>query len=130
MAAALDVRKSSLSLTVDDLERSIRFYEAIGFAVKERWEDGGKLLGVGLVAGACNLGLSQDDFAKGRGRTKGVGTRLWLEVEESLDAVAERLRAAGFEVEGPDSAQWGVPMLALSDPDGFKLTIHHDMPEA
>jgi predicted lactoylglutathione lyase len=33
-------------LTVDDLQKSPTFYEALAFAVGERWEDRGTLLGV------------------------------------------------------------------------------------
>jgi hypothetical protein len=34
------------TLTVDDLQKSIVFYEALGFAIEDRWEDQGTLLGV------------------------------------------------------------------------------------
>lgn len=60
------------SLTVDDLQKSITFYEGLGFGVDERWEDNGVLLGVMLRAGQQLLGLSQDDWKKGRERQKGV----------------------------------------------------------
>jgi catechol 2,3-dioxygenase-like lactoylglutathione lyase family enzyme len=33
------------TLTVDDLQKSIAFYEALGFAIDERWEEQGTLLG-------------------------------------------------------------------------------------
>ncbi len=122
--AALDVRQSSMSYTVDDIERSLRFYEALGFAIKERMEDEGKLVGVMLNAGTCDLGLSQDDFAKGRGRVKGIGVRLWLRTDQDLDALATRIRAAGVEVDGPRETPWGSRAIMASDPDGFKLTIH------
>jgi predicted lactoylglutathione lyase len=32
------------TLTVDDLQKSITFYEALGFAIDERWEEKGTLL--------------------------------------------------------------------------------------
>jgi catechol 2,3-dioxygenase-like lactoylglutathione lyase family enzyme len=38
------------TLTVDDLQKSHTFYEALGFAIDERWEDNGTLLGVMLRA--------------------------------------------------------------------------------
>ena len=38
------------SLTVDDLQRSIAFYETLGFGIEERWEDDGVLRGVMLQA--------------------------------------------------------------------------------
>src|SRR5438067_625361 len=68
--ATLRLRSFQPTFTVDDLERSLRFYTGtLGFIVGERWtDDGGKLRGVMLKAGACELGLSQDDWAKGRDR--------------------------------------------------------------
>ena len=36
------------TLTVDDLQKSIDFYEALGFSIEERWEEKGTLLGVML----------------------------------------------------------------------------------
>ena len=36
------------TLTVDDLQKSISFYEALGFAIDERWEEKGALIGVML----------------------------------------------------------------------------------
>ena len=44
------------SFTVDDLQKSITFYEGLGFAVDERWDENGKLLGVMLRAGKQQLG--------------------------------------------------------------------------
>jgi catechol 2,3-dioxygenase-like lactoylglutathione lyase family enzyme len=42
---ALQISTIVPMFTVDDLQKSITFYEALGFAVDERWEDSGKLLG-------------------------------------------------------------------------------------
>src|SRR6202022_27470 len=73
---ALRLRALSAGPPAGDLERSIHFYvEGLGFSVKERWERDGRLMGVMLLAGTCELGLAQDDWAKGRDRVKGVGFR-------------------------------------------------------
>ena len=52
MATALDTRLRaktiSPALTVNDLQRSIAFFEGLGFGVEERWEENGALLGVML----------------------------------------------------------------------------------
>lgn len=63
-------------LTVDDLQKSISFYEALGFAISQRWEDKGTLQGVMMQSGHTELGLNQDDWQKGRDRQKGIGVRL------------------------------------------------------
>lgn len=121
---SLRLRNPSPALTVDDLERSLRFWvDALGFTVEERWEEEGRLQGVMLLAGTCRIGLSQDDWKKGRDREKGVGFRIFSETAQDLDALAARLREHGVEVDGPKEQPWGGRALAVEDPDGFKLTV-------
>jgi len=124
----LDLRGLWPNFTVGDLEQSIRLYvDGLGFKVEERWEHGGKLTGVTLDSGGFGLGLSQDDWAKGRDRVKGVGFRVYAETGQDLDALAERVRAHGFEVDGPKKETWGGTTVTVTDPDGFKLTFHGKM---
>ena len=92
---ALQVSTIVPSFTVDDLQKSIAFYEALGFTVDERWEDNGTLLGVMLRAGKNQIGLSQDDWKKGRDRKKGVGMRLFLSTTQNVDEIAARAKSAG-----------------------------------
>lgn len=121
---ALRLRTVMPSLTVDDLESSLRFYaDGLGFTVQERWEEDGKLLGAMLVAGACHLGLSQDDWSQGRDRTKGVGFRIWAETAQDLDRLAERMREQSIEHVGPKEESWGSRSLSVVDPDGYKLSF-------
>ena len=47
---ALQAKTFGAGLTVNDLQRSISFFEGLGFAVEDRWEDNGALLGVMLRA--------------------------------------------------------------------------------
>jgi uncharacterized glyoxalase superfamily protein PhnB len=125
---SLRLRAIEPSFTVDDLERSIRFYtDALGFFVSERWEDGGVLKGVMLKAGTCTVGLSQDDWSKGRDRKKGVGMRIWCQTAQDIDALAARIKAAGVKLsEGPTTQPWGARSLSVHDPDGFHLTIYRE----
>jgi lactoylglutathione lyase len=126
---SLRLRALGPSLTVDDVAASLRFYEdGLGFTVEDRWEEDGKLLGVMMVAGACRLGLSQDDFAKGRDRQKGLGIRLWAETAQDLDALAARLDDHGIEHDGPKE-QWNMRVLSVSDPDGYKLSFMPPRPD-
>lgn len=114
-------------ITVDDLAKSIAFYEGLGFAVGERWEDGGTLMGVMLHAGHSMYGLSQDDFAKGKDRVKGVGMRTWISTEQDIDELAARAKAAGVTLDSdPEDYPWGGRGFAVTDPDGFKLTISRE----
>ncbi len=126
---SLRLRSITPSFTVDDLQRSLRFYtEALGFVVKERWtSDHGELRGVMLLAGVSELGLSQDDWAKGRNRKKGEGVRVWCETTQEVDALAKRVKDAGFALtEGPKDQSWGQRSFSVDDPDGYHLTIAHE----
>jgi uncharacterized glyoxalase superfamily protein PhnB len=121
---ALQVRSLAPSLTVNDLNRSIRFYTGLGFAIGEEMKEDGELLGVTLEAGDVHLGLSQDDFAKGRDRVKGVGMRLYFETDQDVAAVARQAKAAGVALDAePGPLPWGPKGFTVTDPDGFKLTI-------
>src|SRR5260221_3493557 len=92
----LRLRAFQPSLTVNNLEDSLRFYvDVLGFIVGERWEDRGVLKGVMLTAGVSQLGLSQDDFAKGRDRKKGEGVRIWCVTAQDVDRLAARIKGAG-----------------------------------
>jgi catechol 2,3-dioxygenase-like lactoylglutathione lyase family enzyme len=124
----LRLRSFEPSFTVDDLEKTVRFYtEVLGFTVGERWTDGGVLRGVMLKAGVCELGLSQDDWAKGRGRPKGEAVRIWCNTAQDIDALAARIKAGGGRLtEEPMNQSWGARSLSVVDPDGFHLTIYRE----
>ena len=124
------IAKSILAgLTVDDLGKSITFYEALGFSVVQRWEQDGALLGVMLQAGELQLGLNQDDWKKGRNRQKGIGTRLNIETAQGIDEIATRVKAAGFALETePSDTQWKTRQFELTDPSGYKLTVSSEWP--
>jgi uncharacterized glyoxalase superfamily protein PhnB len=121
---ALHVKTLSPSFTVNDLQKSIRFFEGLGFAVDERWEEAGALLGVMLRAGEARIGLSQDDWKKGRDRQKGVGIRLFLSTSQDIDQLAARAKKAGISLESePHDTQWGSRAFDVTEPSGFTLTI-------
>ena len=113
------------TLTANNLEQSIRFYtEGLGFVIEDRYEKDGQLNGVMLRAGDAQLGLSRDDFAKGRDRVKGIGMRLYMETEQDIPAIAAQAKAAGFRLDSePTPLPWGPLAFAVTDPDGFKITI-------
>jgi predicted lactoylglutathione lyase len=112
------------TLTVDDLQKSISFYEALGFAIDERWEEKGTLLGVMLRAGKTQLGLNQDDWKKGRDRKKGIGVRLSISTTGSVDEMARRAKDAGIALKSePRDTEWNSRAFEVSDPNGFLLTV-------
>jgi uncharacterized glyoxalase superfamily protein PhnB len=112
------------SLTVDNLQRSVDFFSALGFGIEDRWEENGVLLGVTLRAGNVGLGLSQDDGKKGRDRVKGVGMRLYIESRDNIDDVAARAKAAGITLTSePHDTEGGARAFDATEPSGFLLTI-------
>lgn len=119
------------TITVDDLQKSIAFYEAFGFTVDEKWEDNGTLLGVMLRAGKSRIGLNQDDWKKGRDRKKGVGVRLSLSMStaQNVDEIARRAKSAGITLKSePQDTEWKSRAFEVIDPSGFVLTIFSETP--
>lgn len=110
--------------TVNDLQRSTRFYEGLGFVIEDRWEVDGALVGFMMRAGQARLGLDQDDWKKGRDRVKGIGMRTMISTDQDIDQVAAHAKAAGITLdEEPHDTEWGGRAFSVTDPDGFKVTI-------
>jgi lactoylglutathione lyase len=125
----LSLRSVAPSVTVDDIDKSLTWYrDVLGCTVKERWEQGGTLLGVELAAGAVSLMLAQDDWKRGRDRVKGEGFRLYCTTEQDVDALAEGIKARGGTLSYEPRDEWGMRAFAVEDPDGFKLTIASEKP--
>ena len=125
---ALQAKTISPSLTVNDLQRSITFFEGLGFVVEDRWEEQGKLLGVMLRAGDARIGLSQDDWKKGRDRQKGVGMRLFIGTKQNIDQIASRAKTAGVKLDSePHDTEWKTRAFEVTEPSGFKVTISSEM---
>lgn len=121
----LRLRSAAPSFTVNDVERSLRFYrDILGFVVTERWMKEGKLQGVEIAAGSVTLMLGQDDWKRGRNRAKGEAFRIYCETAQNVDRLAQQILARGGELsQGPTDQAWGMRDFAVTDPDGFKLTI-------
>jgi uncharacterized glyoxalase superfamily protein PhnB len=121
----LNVTTFTCSLTANDLGKSQRFYiEGLGFSLSQKFEMDGKLTGVMLNAGHANVAISQDDFAKGKDRPKGIAMSLYFETPEDVKAIAARLKGAGFALLGePAPLPWGPLGFSAMDPDGFKVMV-------
>ena len=112
------------TLTVDNLQRSVAFFEGLGFGIEDRWEEKGVLLGVMLRAGEARINLTQDDWSKGRDRKKGVGMRLIVQTTQNIDQLAADARKAGVALDAePHDTAWGSRAFDATDPSGFKVTI-------
>ena len=125
MPETLRFRGVSPGLTVDDLQKSIAWYRDVaGFHVGELWREDGEVRGAEVMAGAARFYLGQDDWAKGRDRKKGEGLRLHLTTAQDVDEIATGIKQRGGKLDSePADMPWGTRAFALSDPDGYKLTI-------
>src|SRR5437763_4989831 len=106
---SLRLRSMAASFTVSDLDKSVGWYrDVLGFVVGERWEEGGQVRGIQMKAGACDLMLGQDDFAKGQDRKKGEGVRLWVATVQDISELAGRVKASGWRLDRePSETPWG-----------------------
>ena len=124
-ASVLTLNDVAPGITANDLETSLVWYrDVVGFAVEERWEKDGKLAGVSLRAGKATFMLGQDDWMKGRDRKKGEGFRLYCTTTQDIDALAKKIEGRGGKLDQqPTDQPWGMRDIAMTDPDGFKITI-------
>lgn len=121
-----------LELFVENLDASIRFYEAaLGFKLVRRDADnaslerGDAVLGLGpiakLPADAEGPGFTQARLAGERG----AGVEIVLEVDDLDAALEDVTRAGGRVVEPVRDRPWGLRDFRLIDPDGYYLRITH-----
>ncbi len=127
--AALNAQDAFPSITCNDVDESIRFYTALGFEMVHKMEDdAGAIQFASMRAGGVTVGLGQDDFAKGKDRVKGVGLRIWINTTQDITGVAALASAAGVKIDdGPMALPWGPMAFAVTDPDGFKITVTNPM---
>jgi uncharacterized glyoxalase superfamily protein PhnB len=124
-SGGLAMTDASPSFTVNDLEKSLAWYRnVVGFAIDEKWERDGKLMGVSLQAGDVTFMIGQDDWQKGRDRRKGEAFRIYCGTKQDVDAIAAAIQARGGMLDTPPTDQpWGSRDFSMTDPDGFKITI-------
>jgi uncharacterized glyoxalase superfamily protein PhnB len=122
---SLRFRSVAPSLVASDINRSLAWYrDVLGFTLEDEWREGTELRGVTLKAGATTFMISQDDWAKGRDRVKGVGFRLYCITAQDIDKLAAGIVARGGTLASPPNTQpWGMRDFAVVDPDGFRISI-------
>ena len=107
---------SAVTLFVADMERSVRFYDALGFEMRY----GGAevdFTSYHIGTGYLNLALrSADEIHTDWGRT--------IVYVGDVDAMHERIVAAGHTPEFvPRDAFWGERYFHVRDPDGHELSF-------
>ena len=119
----MEPRISIITLGVEDLERSVRFYRD-GLGLPRR--DGPAEIAFFTTAGTWLALFSRESLAKdAEVAPEGSGFRGFtlahnVRTREEVDAVLERATAAGARLVKPaQTASWGGYSGYFSDPDGF-----------
>ncbi len=126
----LRIQSVSPMFTVNDIHASLAWYrDVMAFPVSEEWKtEDGSLMGVSLATASGRLNLTQDDFKKGRERRKGVGFRILLETEQDVDELADAVVSRGATLDTPPTTTpWGARVFAVTDPDGFKISLFNPL---
>jgi catechol 2,3-dioxygenase-like lactoylglutathione lyase family enzyme len=109
-----------VKLLVSDAARARAFYVALGFEVRHgdqvfthlRWARGADLF---LVAPPPGVAFTAP---------RGAGVLVcYAVVDDDLDAIAVRARAAGAKVDGPAVQPWHTRVLVVTDHDCFRLAF-------
>ena len=122
---ALDTRAVILSLTAKDLSQTVAWYrDVLGFTVDYVREDEGKPVSAGIRSGAAKIFLNQDDGGRGWTRVKGEGFAITFDTAQDVDAIAARVKSRGGSITmEPADMPWGVRMVRMVDPDGYRLAV-------
>ena len=99
-------------VAVTDMDRSVAFYEGLGFRLIVRGShDGTDSYARFVLPGDATLSLHVDDAADRR------TTVIGLDCEGDLDGVIARWQKAGYAVVGPYEQPWLWREAYLADPD-------------
>ena len=119
-------------LFVQDLTRSLAFYQQLGFNLSGTWEPDGKLSWCRLGRAESALMLQQAEEEDGPAEGRGRGVRLFF-ICDDVDALHAEFIGAGVTIESPQLAFYGMKQIFLKDPDGYELcfespTLTNDEP--
>jgi lactoylglutathione lyase len=124
--AGPNVRQAVPFFWVRDIEASLRFYvEGLGFAMKNRWIDAGRLRWCWLELGGAALML-QERVSDGRHTDLpegpvGVGVSIHFTCEDAL-SIYRDMRARGLDAKRPFVGN-GMWVAEVADPDGYRLSF-------
>jgi uncharacterized protein len=122
-------RVNVITLGVEDLARSRRFYEALGWTTNAAPDDDVVFFQAGetVVALWDRARLAEDSCVEDSPGWGGVTLALNLGSPAEVDAVTEEARAAGATIgREPAETFWGGYSSAIVDPDGHPWEIAHN----
>jgi catechol 2,3-dioxygenase-like lactoylglutathione lyase family enzyme len=126
-------------ITVSDLDRSVQFYERLGYEVIERMEEHGEEVERGLGVPGATLSVAMLEAPRGMLEliqykkpdgspahlpNNGIGAaHVCVEVED-VDAAFSELRGEGVEFfSGPITHESGIRWVYAKDPDGITAEL-------
>ena len=122
-AAGAALVDAKFELFVTDAPESIRFYEALGFSLAQQKPDGyATMRSADTVVALSPVPWWLPLRVVGVLRRPPIGTEIVFYVDD-LEALRERLVAAGYDP-GPIALQsWGDRDFRITDPDGYYVRV-------
>ena len=124
----MEQRISLITLGVSDLARARAFYEALGWSPAEPADDVVFYQAGGMVLALWDRALLADDsMATDTGGWGGITLAHNVRSPAEVDAVLERVRAAGGDVRRTGATTfWGGYSGLFVDPDGHAWEVAHN----
>ena len=116
-------------LWVKDIEKSIRFYEEIGFKISETWKLQERIQWCRVEFQGAALMLQQTtDLESQHPIGQDNGIQLYF-ITDDVDVVYHQMRARGIDVSAPKIEFYGMKQIFLTDPDGRTLCFESIQPD-
>jgi len=112
---------SHIHLLVSDFDRSIAFYQALGFEERFRLREEMVFLSTSDQSAWLTLHLSESEMVGTSGGISHFG--LALAEGEDLDAALEEVEQTGGMVVERGEHQPGLPFAMVKDPDGYNIEL-------
>ena len=120
---SLRLRAVMPMLRASDLNRSLTWYrDILGFVVDQELHRDGKLVAVQLKAGKVRFLLEQDDEPD-RPHPRGDGIRLYCATRQDVNRLAAAIQERGGTLDEAPGEAHGGRDFAVTDPDGYLITI-------
>jgi uncharacterized glyoxalase superfamily protein PhnB len=126
----VDQRLSLVTLGVENVQRAVEFYEALGWRTDNDYEEQGVAFfqAGGMVVALWDRDeLAKDSAVEDEGGWGGVTLAYNTRHPEEVDAVVAQAEAAGAEVvREPAETFWGGYSGVFIDPDGHPWEVAHN----